>query len=118
MGDAFLQDHGTKLVDLPPGAIAGAAQHDLQMRERKKPTRDGLGRVIEHPTVSRTAHYAFHRSHVRFATDAADLLARALADRETGLGSGKVATRLIYRDEDKLRAAAELARSQGTATQP
>jgi hypothetical protein len=92
----LLDEHGTSLHELKPISIIDAAKADLRRRQGNR----GTGRE----------HYAFHRLHVRKASDPAELLAVALRDRQRGLTSGKRWTRLIYGDEPLLQRALELAR--------
>ena len=86
----LLFGHGTKPWKLPPSAVLGAAQNDLRKR--------GSGQC-----------YAFLRKHVRHAKSPADLLRRALQDRENGLAAPRVETLTLYNDEQTLRQALELA---------
>ena len=87
---ALLFEHGTRPWRLPSSAVLGAAQNDLRKR--------GSGRP-----------YAFLRKHVRPAKSPADLLRRALQDRESGLAAPRVETLTLYNDEQTLRQALELA---------
>ncbi len=86
---AILFEHGTRPWKLPPSAVLGAAQNDLRKR--------GSGRP-----------YAFLRKHVRPAKSPADLLRRALRDRDSGLAAARVETLTLYSDEQTLRQALEL----------
>jgi hypothetical protein len=79
---------------LPPGAIIGAARADLALKRRKVERQEAPG-----------APYAFHRRHVAKAVTAAELLELAYEDRDRGLGSGKLNTRVIYGDPAALAAA-------------
>lgn len=93
----FMQKHGTRAFVLPPSAIVRTAENDLKVRTRKEKFECKPG-----------VHYAFAGYHVRNAKDTADLLKRALSDRERGLKSGKLNTRLIYGDDELLRLALAL----------
>lgn len=94
-----LQDNGTKAFSLKASSIVSAAQADLNNKVRNaEPADDGKVRW-----------YTFHRKHVRKAESPAALLRLALGDRERGLESGKPNTRMIYGDEELLKAALELA---------
>ncbi len=92
---ALLFEHGTRLWKLPPSAVLGTAQNDLRKR--------GSGQ-----------RYAFLRRHVRRAKSPADLLRRALQDRESGLAAPRVETLTLYSDEPTLRHALELATNSET----
>ena len=65
----------TRPWKLPPSAVLNTAQNDLRKR--------GSGQ-----------RYAFLRKHVRPAKSPADLLRRALRDRESGLTAPRVETQL------------------------
>lgn len=92
-----LQRHGTKLFELKPANLVQAARADRRKVERNT---DGSSKTY--------LPYAFHRAHVRRSDNERDLIGRALADRDRGLGSGKANTRMIYGDEELLRRALEL----------
>ena len=92
---ALLFEHGTRPWKLPPSAVLGAARNDLRKR--------GSGRPC-----------AFLRKHVRPAKSPADLLRRALQDRESGLVAARLKTRILYDDEQNLRRALELAAGSET----
>jgi hypothetical protein len=105
--DKFLSEHGTTLMDLPPGAIAGAADNDLKIRAGK-----------QDETIEASRHYAFHHKHVRKADCAADVIRAALADldlgpKSIGLSSAKPTTRLIYSQREKLIAALAISKQRG-----
>jgi hypothetical protein len=108
----LLIDHGTRLMELQPGSIAHAAEHDLKMREGKRKVRDGFGRVTSAPVVEAGARYCFHRKHVKLAASPADLLARAIMEPGLGKASAKVNTRIVYGDVEKLKLALEIARER------
>ena len=99
----LLIDHGTRLMELAPGSIAHAAEHDLKVREGKR----GVA-----PTVEASTRYAFHRKHVKQAASPADLLARAIMEPGLGKASAKVNTRIVYGDVEKLKLALEIARER------
>lgn len=99
---AFLEKHGTKAFRLPPSAILSAAKSDLALRKRKVMDKCEPG-----------LQYAFIARHVRKAECPADLLEWALKERDRGLSSSKINTRLIYGDEDLLHQA--LARAKEAA---
>jgi len=88
-----LDRHSTRAVSLKPTAIAAAAVADLVLREQKRAGKSDKGRP-----------YLFHRRHVQRSTCPLDLVDRAIADRYSGIWSAKRVTRLIYLDEDLLRA--------------
>src|SRR5262249_14381318 len=83
---AFLHRHGTKLSRLTPGSIIDAAKADLH----------------------RTKKFAFARRHVRQARTARELIALAIKDRNTDLGSANWVTQVIYSDVERLREALAL----------
>jgi hypothetical protein len=97
----MLQRHGTAAFKLKPGSIVSAAEQDLRIRQNKKDDIDEPGRP-----------YAFVCSHVRKAKSAGELIELALAHPEKGVDSGKYNTRLIYGDQDLLRAALALAQAR------
>ncbi len=89
-----LDDHGTVLHTLKPTSLVEAARADLRKAARKRAGE-----------LEPTDPYAFHRVHVRAASDVADLISRALDDRDRGRASGKRITRLIYGCQPLLAAA-------------
>lgn len=105
----LLEKHGTKTFTLPAGAIIGAAQADLMLRDRKRGQRitHKMGETVE--LQIQAQHYAFHRRHVSRAKDAQQLIAIAIKQRKIGLKSGKKNTRLIYRDAKLLKSALKAA---------
>lgn len=102
-----LEQHGTKLCALKASSIVAAARADLAKVSHKRAKR-----------LDRYEPYCFHRTHVRAAKSAADLISRALDDRERGLSSGKKATRLIYGDQELLAAALIASRGGGGEDAP
>jgi len=99
----MLAEHGTKLMELKPSSLLRAAQADLRRRERNtEEARAAFG-------AASYEQFAFHRSHVRKATDPQDLLIRALMEPGLGLSSGKYNTRLIYSSGETLLKAIHLA---------
>jgi len=88
----MLEQHGTTLMQLKPGAIWRIAMSDLERRERNKER--GIGEY---------ERFAFHRDHVTGAKTANDILRAAIADIELGRQSDKADTRLLYADEELLR---------------
>lgn len=95
----MLAEHGTKLMELKPSSLLKAAEADLRRRARN--SEKDFGDSYE--------HFAFHRKHVRKATDPQDLLIRALMEPGIGLSSGKYNTRLIYSSGETLLKAIHLA---------
>lgn len=97
----MLAEHGTTLMLLKPSSLLQAAQADLKRR----------GRNAEEATADAPSYeqFAFHRSHVRKAADAHDLLIRALMEPGLGQASGKYNTRLIYGNGELLLKAIHLA---------
>jgi hypothetical protein len=96
---SMLHEHGTGAFALPAGAILCAARHDVRLRQRKLAN-----------GAAQATRYNFHRTHVlRAGSDVSTLLSLAIADRERGIASGKLETRRIYRHEDGLRGALDLA---------
>lgn len=79
---------------LKPRNIVQAADADLRLLRRKL---EG--------DADPFMPYCFHRHHVNAADSARGLIAIALRDRDTGRASGKRWTRLVYEDEELLRAA-------------
>lgn len=88
-----LDRHGTRAIALPASAIIKAAEADLALRDLKRAGQRGRGMP-----------YTFHRRHVRHASCALDLVDRAIADRYGGVWSDKRLTRVVYGDEETLRA--------------
>lgn len=105
----MLQQHGTRLFRLKPVNIIQAAEADLRLRRQKLEQRSEPSEA----QISQRAPYAFCSQHVRGAKSVSELLARALKDRDRGLGSGKRMTRVIYEDEEILRAAEGIASQSG-----
>lgn len=97
----MLAEHGTELMVLKPASLVKAAEADLARRMRNAHEAGG-----QHPSYEQ---FAFHRSHVRKAVDAQDLLIRALMEPGLGLASAKYNTRLIYSNGGLLRKAIDLA---------
>lgn len=91
---------------LTPGALIGAAESDLKVRQRNAAMAELSRRNPMWP-------YAFHRAHVRAAKDARDLLERAIKSPAAGANSAKRNTRVIYQNTDALAQA--LARLRGEA---
>lgn len=89
-----LERHGTALMALKPGSVAAAAEFDLRRRGDKH-----VG------DCDRFAPYSFHRTHVRKASGAVNLIDRAIAEPQLGAASGKRITRLFYGEPDLLWAA-------------
>ena len=86
---------------LKPGSIVAAAEADLALRGRQCGVwYEGEG--------WRPLPYCFHRVHVARASCALDLIDRAIADRYSGVHSGKRITRIIYGDENLLAEARAL----------
>lgn len=96
----MLAEHGTELMVLKPSSILQTASADLQRCRRNEEEANADAPCYE--------QYAFHRKHVRKATDVLDLLVRALMDPVPGLESGKFNTRMIYGNGALLRAAIEI----------
>ena len=94
MNDTQLARHGTILFHLSARTIRGCAARDLENRHANK--------MAGGPPY---ASYAFHREDVRAASDAADLIARAITNRARGMTSGKRETVLLYADGAALEAA-------------
>jgi hypothetical protein len=90
----LLEQHGTTIVKLKPGAIWRIAMADLERRERNKER--GIGEY---------ERFAFHRDHVAGANTANDIIRAAIADIERGQNSDKADTRLIYSDVELLKSA-------------
>ena len=103
MVTAVLEKHGTKLCAIKPSAIVGAAEADLALRERKIRRRS-----------AENIPYVFHRRHVQAASCALDLIDRAIRDRYSGVYCGKRITRIVYGDEELLRAVRALLSPIGT----
>lgn len=101
----MLAEHGTELMKLKPSSLLQAAEADLKRRRRNAAAADAFG-------TASYEQFAFHRSHVRKAMDAEDLLVRALMEPGLGLASGKYNTRLIYGDGGALLEAIYLARGK------
>ena len=80
---------------LKPASIVAAAEADLALRGRQ------CGVWLEGKGW-RPQPYCFHRAHVARASCALDLIDRAIADRYSGVYSGKRITRIIYGDENLL----------------
>jgi hypothetical protein len=97
----MLQKHGTVAFKLKPGSIVTAAEQDLRIRQNKTADIDEPGRP-----------YAFLCAHVRKAKTAGELIELALANPDKGLESGKYNTRLIYGDQDLLKAALQIAKER------
>lgn len=93
---AMMQDHGTKAFALKPSSLIGAAVADLKTKETNK---------ADDTKDRGTRWYTFHRTHVRKAKSAVELLSIALADLARGASSAKPNTRLIYADKKLLSAA-------------
>ncbi len=93
----MLADHGTELMRLKPSNLVQAAEADIRKRQR-----NAVEAQTDRPCYE---HFAFHRDHVRKATDVQDLLIRALMEPGRGLASSKYNTRLIYADAGTLLAA-------------
>jgi hypothetical protein len=102
---SVLERHGTRLCELKPSAVVAAAEADVALRRRK----NGAGAPIGTP-------YCFHRRHVARASCACDLIERAIKDRYAGVGSEKRITRILYGDEELLRAAYAAASCAGAAS--
>ncbi len=98
----MLHEHGTELMMLKPSSLLSTARADLM-----RSLRNSEEAQSQNPAYQ---HYAFHRKHVRQATDDVDLLTRALMDPVPGLESGKYNTRLIYGNAGLLLAAIKLTR--------
>ncbi len=98
----MLHAHGTELMVLKPSSLLATARADL-----KRWMRNAEEAQTQSPAYE---HYAFHRKHVRRATDDVDLLTRALMDPVPGLESGKFNTRLIYGNAGLLLAAIRMTR--------
>jgi hypothetical protein len=116
----LLREHGTTLIRITPAMIVQGAQHDLKLKELKRqfvPVEPTIVPIEQKPqrVVAATHQYLFHRKHVAKADDVEQLIAVALDDREIGCASAKYHTRLIYEDEELLRAALILVRN-GDAT--
>jgi len=90
----MLRVHGTGDNPLPPSAIVQAAANDLLSRRLNV---EDLG----------ARRYAFHRDHVRRSTTPRELIERALADPDRGVGSEKFNTRMLYESVDLLQQALE-----------
>ncbi len=90
----LMEAHGTTLVKLKPKMIWSVAMDDFKRREWNKSA-----------DVASMRPYAFHRKHVDGAESANDIIRAALADLERGRSSSKRDTRLLYADEELLRAA-------------
>lgn len=90
----------TEAFSLKPASIVTAAMADLATREQQC----GAWRKRR-----RAQTYCFHRAHVARASSPLDLIDRAIADRYSGVYSGKRITRIIYRDERLLAEARALA---------
>jgi hypothetical protein len=103
MVQADVIPHGTKLMELKPSSVVGAAEADIRRFWRNAEIKRGR------------KPYAFHRKHVRKAARAGDgpggilLLRLALADLEAGADSGKETTRMLYGAPQLLEQALELA---------
>lgn len=98
----LLHEHGTGAFALPAATILSAAHCDVRLRQRK---------LVQE--AAQAARYSFHRSHVlRAGGDIVVLISLAIADRERGVASGKLETRRIYRHEDGLRVALDLAQQE------
>lgn len=101
----ILEVHGTTVGGLTPGALVTAAEYDMRRRERN----------VEDSGAGACEHYAFHRKHVLRASKAEPsdrtmrLITLAIEQREIGIESGKKSTRLIYKDEQLLKEALEMA---------
>jgi hypothetical protein len=104
----MLEDHGTMLMVLKPSSLVQAAQADMRRRARNAETAKTLGTQSYEP-------FAFHRTHVRKAVDAEDLLVRALMEPGLGRASGKYNTRLIYSNGELLLKAIHLVRERSKA---
>lgn len=94
-----VSDHLTKVGGLKPANIVQAAQSDLRNRSRCVEEGEWLGR-----------QYAFLSKHVRRSVTPAELIKRAIEDRDEeghspAENSAKRNTRLIYGDLDLLREA-------------
>ena len=100
----LLDDHGTKLMQLPPSAVVAAALADLRRRDHNNDP--SLAPPYE--------QYAFHRLHVRMAKSCAHLIELALASPDKGADSTKRLTRILYSDLELLRAAQQAAESTGS----
>lgn len=98
----MLEDYGTMLMVLKPSSLVAAAQADMRRRARN----------ADEAQTDRPSYepFAFHRTHVRKAVDAEDLLVRALMEPGLGRASGKYNTRLIYSNGELLVKAIYLAR--------
>lgn len=101
----MLEDHGTALMILKPSSLVQAAQADMRRRER-----NASEAQTDNPSYE---PFAFHRTHVRKAVDAEDLLVRALMEPGLGRTSGKYNTRLIYSNGELLLKAIHLTREGG-----
>jgi len=88
----LLEQHGTTLMKLKPSMIWGLAMADLEKRERNKAG-----------DRNSPEHYSFHRSHVRKAKTANDVIRAAIEAPALGRASDKSVTRLLYADEELLR---------------
>lgn len=102
-----LAEHGTELMTLKPRNVLQAAQADIKRRVRNSEI--GNARSGEFRTEG-YEFYAFHRNHVARASDAQDLLVRALMDPVPGQKSAKYNTRLLYGNGGLLRQALMLTR--------
>src|SRR5262245_23453659 len=93
--DPVLAEHGTHAFQLQPSSILHAAATDLKTRDRAK--KNAAGR-----------RYLFVWAHVKEARSPHDLIRRALESPGLGAGHPDQNTRMIYRDQELLRAALTL----------
>jgi hypothetical protein len=100
----FLAEHGTRAFELKPGSIVQAAVSDLKLRARKTP-----GEGVDRDPELQGRQYAFVGKHVRRAKTPAELIQLALDHPEAGVTSGKINTKLIYREAKLLQAALAMA---------
>ena len=100
----MLAEYGTKLMELKPSTVLQAAREDVRRHARNK--KAALSGDCSYE------QFAFHRKHVRKATDALDLLVRAYVEPGVGQASAKYNTRLLYSDAALLQTAIDLARRE------
>jgi hypothetical protein len=104
-------------MPLKPQNIVQAAEGDLARRERnrKRAIKPAPGAWYDLRPEGPMEPYAFHRAHVRAASNARDLIDRAITEPVVALGdddhpgTAKVNTRMIYSNGDLLTAARDIA---------